>query len=82
MTWALQDAKSRFSEVVNLVNEKGPQIVTRRGEPVAVVISYKDYAVRAHREESFVDALLDCPRFDEPLDLERDCTDLGREIDL
>ena len=82
MTWALQDAKSRFSEVVGMVSEKGPQIVTKRGEPVAVVISYRDYKSRAGDEENFVDALLSCPRFSTPLDFERDHRDFGREVEL
>ena len=36
--WMLQDAKNAFSEVVNRACSSGPQIVTRRGRPVAVVI--------------------------------------------
>ena len=31
-TWQLQEAKSRFSEVVNEAIEHGPQIVSRHGE--------------------------------------------------
>jgi len=30
-SWALQDAKARFSEVVRRANTDGPQIVTYRG---------------------------------------------------
>lgn len=82
MTWALQDAKSRFSEVVGLVSEKGPQVVTKRGEPVVVVISYKEYTALRKRENTFVDALLSCPRFDDPIDFERDHHDFGREVEL
>lgn len=82
MTWALQDAKSRFSEVVGLVATQGPQVVTRRGKPVVVIMPYRDYVARERNEENFVDALLACPRFDEPLDFERDHADFGREIEL
>lgn len=37
--WQLQDAKNRFSEVVEEALHSGPQTVTRRGEPVVVVVA-------------------------------------------
>ena len=37
--WQLQDAKNRFSEVVEEALQSGPQTVTRRGEPVVVVVA-------------------------------------------
>ncbi len=37
--WQLQDAKNRFSEVVEDALHSGPQTVTRRGEPVVVVVA-------------------------------------------
>ena len=55
--WMLQDAKNAFSEVVNRACSSGPQIVTRRGRPVAVVISYENYSEQKSRGESFVDFL-------------------------
>ena len=42
--WKLEDAKARFSEVVRLAREQGPQCVTVRGEDAAVVLSAADYA--------------------------------------
>jgi antitoxin Phd len=41
--WSLQDAKNRFSAVVDAALEGRPQIVTRRGVATAVVISYEEY---------------------------------------
>ena len=41
--WQFQEAKNKLSEVVNLALKRGAQIITRRGEEVAVVISYSDY---------------------------------------
>lgn len=38
-TWQLQEAKNRFSEVVEEAMHSGPQTVTRRGEPVVVVVA-------------------------------------------
>jgi prevent-host-death family protein len=42
-TWQLQTAKNRFSELVDASQQDGPQIVTRRGDNVAVVMSYEEY---------------------------------------
>ncbi len=42
--WKLEDAKARFSEVVRLAREHGPQRVTVRGEDAVVVVSAADYA--------------------------------------
>ena len=41
--WPLQDAKNKFSAVVNAALEGEPQHVTRRGRPAVVVIAVKDY---------------------------------------
>ena len=43
-TWKLEDAKARFSEVVRLARERGPQRVTVRGEDAVVVVSAAEYA--------------------------------------
>ena len=43
--WKLEDAKSRFSELVRLAREGGgPQKVTVRGQDAVVVLSATDYA--------------------------------------
>ena len=42
-TWQLQEAKSRFSEVVDLTLKEGPQLVTRRGEEAVVILAANDY---------------------------------------
>jgi prevent-host-death family protein len=43
MPWSLQDAKNRFSAVVDAALRDGPQAVTRRGRPAVVVVSASDY---------------------------------------
>ena len=42
-TWTLQDAKNRFSAVVDAAARGEPQKVTRRGKWVSVVLSAEDY---------------------------------------
>jgi len=41
--WQLQDAKAKFSKVVDDAVAKGPQIVTKRGVDTAVVVSMADW---------------------------------------
>ena len=40
--WALQDAKNKFSEVVNKAVVE-PQIITKRGQRESVLLSYTEY---------------------------------------
>lgn len=42
--WRLEEAKARFSELVRLAREAGPQRVTVRGRDAVVVLSAEDYA--------------------------------------
>lgn len=41
--WQIQDAKQRFSEMIRAVTHDGPQIITRHGEEVAVVVDIAEY---------------------------------------
>ncbi len=43
-TWRLEEAKARFSELVRLARERGPQRVTVRGHDAVVVLSAEAYA--------------------------------------
>ena len=41
--WQVQEAKQQFSRVIELARGEGPQVVTRNGKEVAVVIGIADY---------------------------------------
>jgi prevent-host-death family protein len=43
MRWQLQEAKQRFSEVVRRAKTEGPQMVTRHGADVVVVLEVEEY---------------------------------------
>jgi len=78
-TWQLQEAKSRFSELVEQSLSAGPQWVTRRGEEAVVVIAAAQYR-RTLQGTSLVKVLQDAPR-GEALDLQRSAEPI-RAIDL
>lgn len=58
MTWQLQDAKNRLSELVETTLTDGPQVITRRGRDTAVLISYADYQKLVQKKLSVKEALL------------------------
>ena len=43
MTWALQDAKARFSEFLDACTAEGPQMVTKRGAEAAVLVPVDEW---------------------------------------
>lgn len=80
MTWQLQDAKNKLSEVVDTSIRKGPQIISRRGHNTAVVISYEDYQKYIAPKKGLVEVLRS-GNLDE-LDLTRDQSTTGRAADF
>jgi len=54
-TWALQDAKNQFSQVVELARKEGPQTVTRHGEPVAVIVAADEFKKMVHPKETVLE---------------------------
>ncbi|NLS15335.1 type II toxin-antitoxin system Phd/YefM family antitoxin [Rhizobium sp. P40RR-XXII] len=67
MSWPLQDAKNQFSKVVQKARSEGPQIVTLRGEPAAVVLSAEDYDALLAGKPSLADDLLSGPAWDDEM---------------
>lgn len=62
--WQLQQAKQQFSRVVDLARREGPQLVTRNGKEVAVVIDVDEYRRLRSDEGSFKRFLAAAPDFD------------------
>jgi len=42
-SWQVQDAKARFSELLDATIKNGPQIVTRRGIETAVLVPIQEW---------------------------------------
>lgn len=61
MTWKLQEASDRFSEVVDLAMKSGPQFVTKHGKPAVVIVSSTEYRNAFGRKKSLFEALRECP---------------------
>ncbi|HEY0718011.1 MAG TPA: type II toxin-antitoxin system Phd/YefM family antitoxin [Streptosporangiaceae bacterium] len=80
MSWQVQEAKQRFSEVLRRAESDGPQVITRHGEEVAVIIEATEFHRLAGDTADFKEFLRSGPSFDE-LDLSRS-SDPPREIEL
>jgi prevent-host-death family protein len=69
-TWQIQEAKNKLSEVVEEAIEKGPQILTRRGVEIAVVLSFAEYLKLKKKQTPLSEFFRQSPLAD--LDLARD----------
>jgi prevent-host-death family protein len=81
MRWQVQEAKQRFSEVVRAAEAGEPQVVTRHGEEIVVVVDIEEYRRLHGGPVSLMDYLGTGPCCDDDLEIERS-RDLAREIDM
>jgi prevent-host-death family protein len=86
--WQIQDAKQRFSEMIRAVAHDGPQIITRHGEEVAVVVDIAEYRRLTRPAVDLTGLLIGGPKLSggavealEEVEAERK-SDFGRTIDL
>ena len=78
--WQAHIAKSRFGELLQKAECEGPQVITRYGGEIAVVVSAESYRRFGTRKLSFKEYLLSAPKFDS-FDIPRD-SDGRRETEL
>jgi prevent-host-death family protein len=82
MSWQLQEAKNRLSEVVKAANSKGPQIITVRGKEEAAVVSMRLLREIRASKESLYDFLRKSPLRGVRLKIERSRESEERDIGL
>ncbi len=63
MAWQVQDAKNRFSELIERARQEGPQVVTRHGRPVVQVVAVGG-ALEVREDDKFAEYLLGVPKVD------------------
>jgi prevent-host-death family protein len=57
-TWQVQDAKARFSELLDASLKEGPQVVTRRGVEAAVLVPIEEWRRLQRRSRPTLKELL------------------------
>ena len=79
--WQLQEAKNRLSQVVESALHDGPQTITLRGKPTAVVVSCEEFRQMTRQRTTLAQFFQDSPLHGVELDLGLG-PDLPREVDL
>lgn len=79
--WQLQEAKNRLSQVVEQARQEGPQTITLRGKPAAVVVSFDTFQELTRPRQPLSRFFRESPLRGVALDLQRN-TDPGREVNL
>jgi prevent-host-death family protein len=68
--WNIEDARTKFSELVDRAVNEGPQLVTRNGKNAVVVISAQDWERRSRRRGDLVDFFANSPLREEGVVIE------------
>ena len=61
MNWRVQDAKARFSELLEKTVSEGPQVVTKRGIETAVLVPIEEWRRLKQRARPSLKELLLAP---------------------
>jgi len=80
-TWQLQEAKNKFSNLVDKARHDGPQFVTKHGKESVVIIAIEDYQKLNKPKSDLVTFLKKSPLSDINIDLKRDKSP-SRDVEL
>ena len=78
--WQIQEAKNKFSEVVEEAVKNGPQVITKRGVETVIVLSYDDYRAVMMGKKKLSDFFRESPLTQVDIDLRRDRSGLRADI--
>ena len=59
--WQLQEAKNKFSQLVERARKDGPQIVSKHGKETVVVISVEEYRKLTQKDTSLAQFFSNSP---------------------
>jgi len=80
-TWQLQDAKSKFSQLVENAISNEPQFVTKHGNNAVVILSFEEYKKITKPKVDLLSFLKNSPLAEFEIDISRN-RELPRNIDL
>jgi len=80
-TWAVAEARARFSEMINRALADGPQTITRRGQKAVVVVSAEEWQRETKRRGNLAEFFGASPLRGSDLRIKRS-KDEPREIEL
>lgn len=79
--WQLQEAKNKFSNLVDKARHDGPQIVTRHGRESVVVLAIEDYRKLGRPKSDLLSFFKSSPLYGLDIDLARDKSS-SRDVEL
>lgn len=79
--WQLQDAKNKFSKLVENAQHNGPQIVTKHGKDAVVVLSIDEYQKLIKPRTSLIKFFQASPLAKEDIDFGRS-KEIPRDVEL
>ncbi len=79
--WQLQDAKNKFSNLVETAQKKGPQIVTKHGKEAVVILSITEYKRLSKPKINLIQFFKNSPLAEETIELSRN-KETPRDVDL
>ena len=80
-TWQLQDAKSKFSQLVENAMHNTPQFVTKHGNNAVVILSFEDYKKMIKPKDDLVTSFRNSPLAEADINITRN-KDIPRDIEL
>ncbi len=80
--WQLQEAKNKLSELIDRALAEGPQVITRHGVEVVVVMPFSGFQKLTTPTQRLGDFFTSSPLRAGDLQIERDPDIVLREIDL
>jgi len=80
-SWQLQNAKNKFSSLVDKAQHNGPQVVTKHGKDAVVVLSIDEYKKLIKPKTSLLKFFQNSPLSKIRLDIKRN-KELPRDIEL
>ena len=80
--WQLQEAKNKFSQVVEEAITNGPQLITKRGVEAVIILSYTEYRKLLVSQQKLSVFFRESPLAQVELDLRRDTSSPRPEIAL
>ncbi len=79
--WQLQEAKNKFSKLVEKAQQEGPQFVTKHGKESVVVLSVEAYKKIIKPKSNLFQFIQTSPLSKKLISIERDKSP-GRDIEL
>jgi len=80
-TWQIKDARANFSTLVDKAISDGPQIVTRNGKKVVVVVAADEWVRREHGRGDLAEFFANSPLREAEIEIDR-TRDYPRELKL